>query len=404
MSTRSQAAAGAAPSSPSLPSHLQGKTPAEMVTITSASMNSACERVVDLVAKKGTPPQAIAALEKIREIQALPTTQVVAETAKILATNDSKRLDLQLKQSTSSTIEQPANTEPVQFKFTFKRKEITEASATVNPVQEFYSATDNSIQITDYYSTALGEVICAETEQDFNKTRDVILNHAVSGKPLTYYFEIHAQVVSAYSIKTGPFKREILATHQLLLDTDGGRKLLDTDKTADFLRLYNPNYFRHTPNIETIEMYSAANADNSSLVSLKIHVSRKTFLAFLHKNRPSIMLYTTPVKIYEQVTVTQCLRCLRFEHTSDTCKNPSRCRFCGAPDKGPNGHYSKNCPKKNSPSCANCIDDHQQKNLDTSNIPSHHATSFKCNILKNQANLVRAKAKKEAASSFTLRF
>lgn len=381
------------------------ETPSELAVASFSKVNSACERAVDMITKKGTAAQALTALEKFRDIQSLPAVKDCAETAKILAINEGKRLDLQSSSSSSgNTNSGTSHHEESLFKITFKRTNFAPDLPTVNPVKEFFLATEHLIQIIDSYSTALGEVICLQTDTDLNHLKEKIANHSVStGQSMTQLFDIHAQVVSPHSIKTAPFKRQLLADNNLLTTLENGKKILDTTATIKHLQLYNSLFFKAS-DIDTIEMFGSNNADDSSLVSLKIHISLRSYREFIRRPRPTIMLLPNSIKVYEQVMVIQCLKCVRFEHTSDICKNSSRCRFCGSSDKGPGGHYSKNCPKKDNPTCANCIDDCQRKNLDISSIPSHHATSFKCPLLKNQANTVRAMAKRDATKNFTLKY
>lgn len=372
-----------------------------------SDMVEACKNNAELITTRGTAEQGISALKEIKEIQALPATTTIAETAKILAQNEGKKLDLLVTQSSAvnpSISLQPA--EETQFKFTFKRKSIRDNQPILNPVNEIYSATDFKVQISDVYTSALGEVICVQTDSDFNLIKEKIFNHSVkSGNstfPLTDYFDIRAQVVSAFSIKTAGIKRDSLEKDNLLITSDSNPPTLDLDKAITLLLRYNPGWFKQPSDVETIEMFGGKNSNGPAIISLKIHVSRRVFRNFLRKPKPIIMIGTEPVRIFEEVPVVQCLKCCRFEHTADSCKNSSRCRFCGLSDKGTNGHFSRNCKSKNVPKCVNCLDDYAQKNKDPSDIPSHHATSFKCPLLKTQSNLVRASAKQEAAMSFTL--
>lgn len=380
----------------------------EQVASTHSLMIATCQKALSSIIKDGDAKQKNTALSTIEKIASAKSTEQITQVSIILANNESKRLDLiadgKLNPGNSQPIDPPSKQQETLYKFTFKRTEFNPDSPIVNPILEFYKATQHEIQIEDTYSTAQGDVICIESSHDFEQTRSVILNHKINDNTLlSQIFSIHSQVVSAHSVKTGAFNRSILNNYSLLITSDANQTL-DTDKTIKFLQLYNPKWFKLPNSIECIEMYGAGNRTNSQLVSFKIHISLDAFKLFMKSKKPKIMLGETMVNIYEQVSVVQCLRCAKFDHTSDSCTQDPRCRFCGAGEPNTGGHYARDCPKKSNPSCPNCIDDYRKKGLNLDNLASHHATSFKCALLRTQANLARTIAKRKARNAFLFKY
>lgn len=382
----------------------------EQVASTHSLMIATCQKALNSIIKDGDAKQKNTALSTMEKIATAKSTEQVTQVSVILANNESKRLDLiasgKINPDNHQPIDTPTKQQETLYKFTFKRSDFSPDSPIINPIVEFYKATNHEIQIEDTYTTAQGDVICVESTHDFEATRSLILNHKINPDTLlSQIFTIHSQVVSAHSIKTGAFERSILAKHSLLTTTEEAQTL-DTNKAIDFLRQFNPKWFKPLDSIECIEMYGSGNRNNSQLVSLKIHVSLDTFKKFMRSKKPKIMLRETKVTIYEQITVVQCLRCARFDHSSDSCQEEPRCRFCGANEPKKGGHYARDCPKKTNPVCPNCHDEEQLKGTgsNSNNYHAHHATSFKCPLLRIQANLARANAKRKARNAFLFKY
>lgn len=386
-------------------------SPSELIASSYSCLLKSCDRALTVVNSKGSAKQAVDSLSTIEKINSSETCSGAINLGQILATNEGKKLELELihaRQAALSTLPSASVTKPsdsmdgVQFKFTFKRKNFNPDLPVVNPVSEFYKATEHEIEIADTYVTSLGEVVYIDATEDFNVIKTQVETHSLdSGTLLSDIFEINAQIVSSHSIKTGTFKRSLLEEFCLLSTCEDGRQVLKTDATVNFLKKYNRK-FRSDNAIEAIELFGSKG--NSAMVSLKIHVSLPVYRLFMKTPRPIIMLHAIKTRIYEQVPIIQCMKCTKFGHISDGCPNAGRCRFCASDLPPPKGHLSKDCPSKSHPTCANCLDESVNHELDTTSFPPHHASSFTCPLLRAQANKVRADAKRVAIQNFTFKY
>lgn len=353
----------------------------------------------------GTYEQKLETLKLMRDIHNSDTAKIVAQTGKLCAEKNTNYAQPSLPQ-------QPANiliSDPLyassatEYRLTFKINQLEPDTEVIDPLDELYNATEHlDIQISDTYNTLDGHVICIQNRNMFIAAKSAIENHLVSKKriPMTQYFTVTDQIMSAYSVKTESFKRDILTKYDLL-SFNRGIYSLKTSETINFVQRYNRGWFNSTAEIENIEAFGINRNEPEAKVTLKLHVAHEAYRRFLGSLKTVIMLRHHKLNVYEQIRVKQCLRCCDFGHVAKTCPAPeARCRFCGIHDKvQEGGHHSKNCGKRSSPTCCNCIDQFGLNNSD--HRTDHSATSFACPLLRNEQERLRKEAKQKAISSYT---
>lgn len=369
-------------------------------------MIQSCKATVSKINDTGDADQNNMALVTIEKITNGHTSMTMADTVKICALNDKKRLELQqIKISTQSAAQRQDDLPPksAQYKITFKRIDFDGDSPIADPIMEFYSATNFKIQLADMYTSTAGDVIFLYNKADYDSAMEALKIHLVNeGAPFTNLYDISFQVISPYSFKTDPVSVKLLEDNNCITFDNDNRKMVDTAAFIKTLRLYNPGHFPLETDIEYVQVFGKITGDNPVL-SFKIHVCHKQFQAFMRTPKPKIFLAKQRIHIYEDVPVLQCQRCCRFGHSSSAkgCKYTPRCRYCGADEKGPGGHRSKVCPKIKDPVCPNCTEYNEENEILPSEPPAHHAFNFKCPLLREQSSYVREKAKREAIARFT---
>lgn len=377
----------------------------QLVSASIQASSKICETIITLNGMLGsikdgdsTVDQKLEAIRAMRDVICSDTAKTASLTGKICSENISKRLQNELisqqpRLTLNNQLTMPTATA---YKFTFKAINMDANRPIIKPLDELYDATGHlDVQVLDSYASPNGHVICVQTREMFLNAKQALAQHLVQDEtPLTHYFEIRDQITSAYSIKTDPFDKEILSKSNLL-SIENNLLTLKVPETIIFLRSYNKGWFQSDGDIENVEAFNL-NKPNNSKITLKIHISLPTFNRFLSSLVTNIMLYDQKVRIWEQLPVTQCMRCCGFGHLATLCTAPrAYCRFCGADDKGSNGHRSKNCPNRNDPFCCNCA----ATGL-SGQAAKHPATSFACDILKREADTLRKNAKSKVCTSF----
>lgn len=361
----------------------------------------------DLIAeirKSGSPAERMQTLLLAKEIHNSETAKIVVQTGRICAENTSKKLQLMMTpQPSQILISDPScASSATEYKLTFKQRNITGNAEIINPLDEMYNATDHlDIQISDTYQTISGHVICLQNRNMFLAAKAAISNHLVTKDniPMTDYFEINDQIVSAYAIKTQTFSRSILTQYNLLSVSNSSFSLKVQD-TIDFIRKYNRGWFPIPEDVENVEAFGLAKTGDDAQISMKIHISHAAFKRFINSMKTTIMLRQNKLRVYEQMMVTQCLRCCKYGHIAKFCTEAnSRCRFCAATEIQDGGHISKNCPNRINPKCCNCIDAYGQNDED--HPINHCATSYGCPLLREEQDRIRRDAKQKAISAYT---
>lgn len=362
----------------------------DSITLVNTEFMAICKDTKDI-------SQRIEALKAVKDLVCSNTAHTAVQVGRIYAEKSSKKLEAELMQQQSSvvlngpSIKQTATA----YKLTFKPINLTSDRSIIKPIDELYDATGHfPMQILDSYNTPNGHVVCIQTREMFLAAKTALLTHLVNDeKPLTEYFEIRDQIVSAYSIKTDNFDKDILTKRKLTI-LENNQLVLNVKDTIKFLQQYNSGWFPNEGDIENIEAFNLNKPE--SKVSLKIHVSLATFNNFLASLTTKIMLYDEGVRVYEQIPVTQCMRCCGFGHIASLCTSQrAHCRFCGSDEKGDNGHRSKDCPKRSTPTCCNCL-----AAGTTGDDAKHPATSFACKLLKREADILRKNAKSKKCANF----
>lgn len=296
--------------------------------------------------------------------------------------------------------EEVTSTAGITYKLTFKLKDFSADHEVPNAIEELFNATDGAgveVEIYDCYTSAIGEVVTFREKESFDNAKTILSSHRVNdSRPFVNVFEIKEAVISAFAIKTDGFEKEQLFSAQVLTRNDSSLSL-DLGKLKTLLQRRNIKRFRNG-GIENIEVYGL-NSPGAATISMKIHVNQSVFRDFLATPAPRLTINNKSVRVFEEIPVTQCLKCCRFKHTSRDCEYESRCRFCGENDdiiNNPFGHRTKDCPNRSLPNCPNCIEKAVAEDKILPVPPHHAATNFSCPLLKKEVNALRKTAKAEA--------
>lgn len=116
---------------------------------------------------------------------------------------------------------------------------------------------------------------------------------------------------------------------------------------------------------------------NSSIddaFDLIMEVNAKTFYAYVEDGKRVRSSWTTS-RVVEGIKVKRCIRCLRFGHIKDRCRDEHvTCAKCGG------NHMSDKCTPGTPLKCVNCVD--SNKNHKTEYDTEHNSLSGKCPCYK----------------------
>lgn len=354
----------------------------------------------DDVLADGDTDQKLDAIKAMKDVLTSETAINSSHSGRLCVDNINKRLHMVISgQLTNIVNNDPAvASSATTYKMTFKPINLSANRPILDPLEELYDASKElEIQIIDSQSTPSGQVVYIQNQVMFEAAKAAINQHVVKStkKPISDYFNITHQIISAYSVKTHTFNKSVLVKNNLIDAT--GTPVLKTEEVKTFLHKYNRGWFSSTVDIENVECFGLQKAGDDPLITLKIHVSHSTFKRFICAPVTNIMLRAEKIRIYEEVPVVQCLRCTSFGHIWRICTAEiGKCRFCGVGDNvNQNGHLSANCPNRERPTCWKCIEAGT-----TGDKVKHAATSFACPFLKKEAERLRREAKQKAMAAY----
>lgn len=286
-----------------------------------------------------------------------------------------------------------------EYKFTFKLKSDLPHEMIVIPVDEVWSLMENCsfFAIIDEYQSAAGHVVKVNNRKSYNALKRRLEEGVTTkGSQFNDIFEIRDQIISSFSVKTDKIPRQYLKDIELVVTCDGYLNI-DTTKMINTLLTYNRAHFKRAEDVDNVEVFGLNKADSQAHVTMKIHVSEAAFNRFLMAKKPTIMIKSKVFRVFEEISVIQCLNCCQFGHEaeSNACSGKYNCRFC-AQDNNPNGtnpHAPKDCPSKDSPVCINCTNKARLEGKNPDEGSSHSATSFACPLVKKELSRLRKEAK-----------
>lgn len=323
----------------------------------------------------------------------------------ILAVNEGKVIDYLSSQATGSSPATHHSTGSsatdedeslAEYRFTFAIKDVLPDQVVV-PLAEVMSMMEGcKFQVLKEYSSSNGHVIIVQTLGMYRVMKTRIPHHITAkGIPLTDTFNITSVVKSDFAVKTDHVSRSDFIHHYKLV-TDGSDRPSPCEKKIKALLLkYNNSWFPTPQDIGLIEVYGFDKKSHDATVTIKIHVSRRTYIKFLSSRTTTILFQDKTLWVWEEVRIDQCTQCCGLGHNRLTCSNKPRCRFCGFEgNPKTTGHYSKSCKFAKKPTCFVCLgavaDDDSEAN---EKGIAHHACSFACPALRLETNRVRKELK-----------
>lgn len=221
------------------------------------------------------------------------------------------------------------------------------------------------------------------------KAMKLLTNATINKELLTDIFTVTLTTRSLYSVKTAPMSKD----KKTELKWHNEKGIIEFERVSRLLYEYNHKWFTSPRDIESIEFHTMNGNDNLNIVEL--YVSKDAYERFLLYPYSTRTIDTgfTYLKVYEEVQIDHCFRCLEYGHSQRACEKanppkPPKCKDCGGP------HESRDCKEDQAtlPRCFRCVDLGRD-------VFNHHALSMACPSNKERRNIIRERKRKEAVQA-----
>lgn len=88
-------------------------------------------------------------------------------------------------------------------------------------------------------------------------------------------------------------------------------------------------------------------------------------------------------RVYEQIRIKRCFKCLGFNHESKECTNKECCRNCGGE------HNSRNCEEPEKIECVNCVLSNKRLHLNLD--VNHKSMDYECPVYRKKLDAKRSR-------------
>lgn len=278
------------------------------------------------------------------------------------------------------------------------------------PVYSIFSSvtTDLGLQVTKLIKSHSSATIYLRKNWMVQKAIDKLNESNWKGRSLKHLLTIVSMHHSSYTLRSGRIPRSDVEQWFV-----AGK--IDNEVAIASLLDSNPSYFEKEPDMILdikVNTDSAAALDRP-YVTFVLHVTKNVYLNLLAQpeDETTLCVYGVPYRVYEDIQLKICWRCIRFDHENlrpNMCSQPERCRLCIG------SHGTRLCPNKDDLTkrqCVNC--DTQNRLIDDANshleIPNwsrqdinHSATAGICPYKRFFTDRARKELKQMAAKELSL--